>query len=98
MRPVERVVQLLGELRAEWVHVKLALPAPVEEPLDRLAAYVTDPAGFGRARLPDDEGEGVVVHEGGEGPWARATVVVQVEVAGVASVPFPDPDGLAAVA
>lgn len=98
MGPVERVVQFLGQLRAERVHVELALPAPVEHPLDRFATHVADPAGFCRARLPHDEREGVGVHEGGEGPGARAAVVVQVEVARVAPVPFPDPEGLATVA
>lgn len=93
------MVELLGKLRTERVHVELALLASVEEPVDRFATEVANPVdGFGCGRLPDHEGEGVGVHEGGEGTGARATIVMEVEITSVASESLPDSDGLATIA
>lgn len=97
------MVELLRQLGAERVHVELALLASVEQPVDWFAtevAYTVNGPGacFGGGRFPDYKGEGVVVHEGGERAGARAAVVVQVEIAGVASESLPGSEGLAAIA
>lgn len=89
------------QLRAERVHVELALFAPIEQPVDRITtdvAYPVDVAGF-RGHLPLEQGEGVVVHgRGVESSRARPAVFVQVEIAPVASQSFTNSDGFATIA
>ena len=42
MDSVKNVIDPLRQLRADWVHVEIAVRAPVEEAVDRFATEVAD--------------------------------------------------------
>lgn len=84
---VKRVSHVLRQLGAQRVDVEVAELAPVEKPLDRVAAQIADTLVLARALGSNHYIEVVLwVHEGGEGGGAGATVLVQIEITMMASV------------
>ena len=80
------VKHVLWEPGAERVEVEIAGLAPIEEPLHAVAAQIADTLVLARALLSNHQTEVVLrVHEGGEGEWAGAADLMQIEITLMAS-------------
>ena len=83
---VKHVSHVLWEPGAERVEVEIAGLAPIEEPLHAVAAQIADTLVLARALLSNHQTEVVLrVHEGGEGEWAGAADLMQIEITLMAS-------------